>query len=227
MAEHIDTLALPLTYTLIAGGHSNLTYSVTDTAGGHWVLRRPPLGQVLATAHDMAREHTIISALGRPTCRCLRWSASAPTNPSTTRCSYVMDSVDGVVVRDESIASDLTPASPRRQLPHRGLHTIHTVDIDAVGLGDLGRKEDYLTRQLKRWNRQYEQSCTQVDEGTLPDLGTLHDLLAQSVPPQQRSSIVHGDYRLDNTMLGSDGSVVAVLVGKSARWATRWPISAC
>ena len=213
MAEHIDTLAPPLTYTLIAGGHSNLTYSVTDTAGGHWVLRRPPLGQVLATAHDMAREHTIISALG-PTDVPVPSVVGLCTDESINDAPfYVMDFVDGVVVRDESIASDLTPEQRARAGSSliEVLHTIHTVDIDAVGLGDLGRKEDYLTRQLKRWNRQYEQSCTQVEEGTLPDLGTLHDLLAQTVPPQQRSSIVHGDYRLDNTMLGSDGSVVAVL----------------
>ncbi len=109
MAEHIDTLAPPLTYTLIAGGHSNLTYSVTDTAGGHWVLRRPPLGQVLATAHDMAREHTIISALG-PTDVPVPSVVGLCTDESINDAPfYVMDFVDGVVVRDESIASDLTP----------------------------------------------------------------------------------------------------------------------
>ncbi|MEZ5374234.1 MAG: phosphotransferase family protein [Microthrixaceae bacterium] len=213
MAERLPELVPPLSYSLIAGGHSNLTYSVTDAAEGHWVLRRPPLGQVLATAHDMAREHTIISALGPtdvpvPTVVGLCEDDSVNGAPF-----YVMDYVDGTVVRDEATAKTLTTEQRARAGVSlvEVLGTIHAVDVDAAGLAGLGRKEQYLERQLKRWNRQFEQSCGQVAEGALPDLGSLHDRLARLVPPQQQASIVHGDYRLDNTMLGPDGSVIAVL----------------
>lgn len=213
MAEQLPGLQPPLNYSLITGGHSNLTFSVTDAADGHWVLRRPPLGQVLATAHDMSREHTIISALGPtdvpvPTVVGLCEDDSVNGAPF-----YVMDYVDGLVVRDEAAAATLTAEQRARAGVSlvEVLSTIHAVDVDAVGLGNLGRKEQYLERQLKRWHRQYEQSCTQVEAGALPDLGALHDRLAERVPPQQQTSIVHGDYRLDNTMLGPDGSVIAVL----------------
>lgn len=213
MAEHIEGLTPPLAFSLITGGHSNLTYSVTDAADGHWVLRRPPLGQVLATAHDMGREHRIISALAPtdvPVPGIVGLSADDSVNGAPF---YVMDYVDGVVARDEATATNLTPDQRARAGASlvEVLHRIHSVDIDAVGLGDLGRREGYLERQLKRWNGQFEQSRTQVAEGALPDLGALHDRLALAVPPQQQDSIVHGDYRLDNCMLGPDGSVIAVL----------------
>ena len=213
MAEHIEGLTPPLAFSLITGGHSNLTYSVTDAADGHWVLRRPPLGQLLATAHDMGRQPRIITALAPtdvPVPGIVGPSADDSVNGAPF---YVMDSDDGVVARDEATATNLTPDQRARAGASlvEVLHRIHSVDIDAVGLGDLGRREGYLERQLKRWNGQFEQSRTQVAEGALPDLGALHDRLALAVPPQQQDSIVHGDYRLDNCMLGPDGSVIAVL----------------
>ncbi len=213
-AEHVPEASAPLEFALIAGGHSNLTYSVTDAMGSRWVLRRPPLGQVLATAHDMGREHTIISALG-PT--------DVPVPPTVGLCTdtdvngapfYVMDFVDGQVVRSHADAAALDVAARGRagESIVEVLAAIHSVDVDAVGLGDLGRREDYVARQLKRWYTQFQGSENQVAGGlALPVVHRVHDQLAASIPAQGPAAIVHGDYRLDNCMLGPDGTVVAVL----------------
>lgn len=208
-ADHIPQAKGPLTFTLIAGGHSNLTYRVTDAAGQAFVLRRPPLGQVLATAHDMSREHKIISALG-PT--------EVPVAPALGLCLdehvngapfYVMDFVDGRVLRDQVAASAIPP--PARAQASRSvadtLARIHAIDPDAVGLGDLGKKADYLPRQLKRWYGQWNQSKTR----DLPLIDELHDQFQARIPEQGPAAIVHGDYRLDNCMTDDDGNIVAVL----------------
>jgi aminoglycoside phosphotransferase (APT) family kinase protein len=207
--EHVPSAKPPLAFDLIAGGHSNLTFGVRDAADGHWVLRRPPLGQVLATAHDMSREHTIISALG-PT--------DVPVPPTAGLCTdeavngapfYVMDFVDGLVVRDAKAAEQLTPAQRRRAGDSIAdtLAAIHAVDPDAVGLGQLGRKEGYIARQLKRWNSQWQSSKTRE----LPVIDEVHDRLLAATPEQGPAAIVHGDYRLDNCMVSFEGDVVAVL----------------
>jgi aminoglycoside phosphotransferase (APT) family kinase protein len=199
----------PLSFSLIAGGHSNLTFAVNDAAGTKWVLRRPPLKQVLATAHDMGREHKIISALA-PT--------DVPVAPAVGLCTdesvngapfYVMDFVEGTVVRDLETAKRLTEAQRRTagESTIDVLARIHAVDVDAVGLGDLGKREDYIARQLKRWYSQFEKSKTRE----LPIVDEVHDLLASAIPEQGPAAIVHGDYRLDNCMVGDDGQVVAVL----------------
>ncbi|MET0728567.1 MAG: phosphotransferase family protein [Acidimicrobiales bacterium] len=199
----------PLSFDLIAGGHSNLTFLVTDSAGHRFVLRRPPLGQVLATAHDMTREHTIISALG-PT--------DVPVAPALGLCTdesvngapfYVMDHVDGRVLRDADAALALTTGA-RRTASHSIADTlarIHAVDVDAVGLGDLGKKERYIERQLKRWYGQLLQSQTRP----LPKLDEVHEALRVRIPEQVNATIVHGDYRLDNCMADDAGNVIAVL----------------
>jgi aminoglycoside phosphotransferase (APT) family kinase protein len=207
--EHVPQAAPPLSFDLIAGGHSNLTFGVTDTADHHWVLRRPPLGQVLATAHDMGREHRIISALA-PT--------DVPVAPAIGLCTddavngapfYVMDFVDGTIVREQSAAEALS-AEQRRTASESVVDTlarIHAVDLASVGLDDLGRHEDYIPRQLKRWYGQFEKSKTRE----LPLLEEVYESLKRLVPDQGPATIVHGDYRLDNCMVGGDGSIVAVL----------------
>ncbi len=213
-ADHVPAAGSPLEYRLIAGGHSNLTYSVTDPSGARWVLRRPPLGQVLATAHDMGREHRIISALG-PTAVPVPSTAGLCTDDGVNGAPfYVMDFVDGRVVRSHADAESLDPDQRRRagESLVDVMAEIHGVDVDAVGLGDLGRKGDYVARQLKRWYGQFRASDEQVPGGLgLPAVDQVHDRLAASIPEQQGAAIVHGDYRLDNCMLGDDGSVVAVL----------------
>jgi aminoglycoside phosphotransferase (APT) family kinase protein len=208
-AEHAPEAVPPLDFELIAGGRSNLTFKVTDQADGAWVLRRPPLGHVLATAHDMSREHRIISALA-PT--------DVPVAPVVGLCTdeavngapfYVMDFVDGTVIRDAFVAKDLTVeqrANAGRSLAAT-LAKIHAIDPDAVGLGELGRKEGYIARQLKRWNGQFEQSATRE----VPEVTTAHERLLAGIPEQGAAAIVHGDYRLDNCMVDESGEVIAVL----------------
>jgi aminoglycoside phosphotransferase (APT) family kinase protein len=206
---HAPELEPPLGFELIAGGRSNLTYRVTDAADHAWVLRRPPLGQVLATAHDMGREHRIISALA-PT--------DVPVAPVVGLCTdesvngapfYVMGFVDGLIARNAEASRRLSPearANAGRQLAEV-LARIHAVDLEAVGLVDLGRHEGYIERQLKRWYSQWESSKTR----DLPVVDEVHDALAARVPEQGPATIVHGDYRLDNCILGPDGTIRAVL----------------
>ena len=208
--DHVPGVEPPLSFELIAGGHSNLTYRVVDAAGGTWVLRRPPLGQVLATAHDMGREHRIIAALG-PT--------PVPVPPAIGYCDdeavngapfYAMGFVDGHIVRDAATATTALGVEERRAAGESlvdVLAAIHAVVPDDVGLGDLGRREGYIERQLKRWHTQWEQSKTRE----LPVVDEVHAYLSARVPEQGAATIVHGDYRLDNCIVGDDGRVRAVL----------------
>jgi len=208
--SNIDGAKAPLDFDLIAGGRSNLTFKVTDATGANYVLRRPPVSNVLATAHDMSREHRIISALQEtpvPVPPALGFCDDAEVNGAPF---YVMGFVDGHILRDSGTAERvLTPA--QRRVAGESLIdvmvAIHAVDVDAVGLGDLGRKEGYIQRQLKRWYGQFEQSKSR----DIPAMDELHAFLNERVPEQQGATIVHGDYRLDNTMIGDDGRVNAVL----------------
>lgn len=199
----------PLAFVLIAGGRSNLTYLVEDAAGERFVLRRPPLGNVLATAHDMGREHRIIGALV---------STDVPVAPVVGICAdasvngapfYIMRFVEGPVLasRDDALAY---PAADRRLASFElmdVLGRIHAVDPDAVGLGTLGRREHYLQRQLARWHTQYEQSKS-VD---MPVLDEVYRRLSAAVPDQTHTGLVHGDFRLGNMILGEGGTIRAVL----------------
>lgn len=201
----------PLDFSLITGGRSNITYRVTDSAGQGFVLRRPPLGHVLATAHDMGREHRIISALA---------PSAVPVPPALGHCDdasvndapfYVMAFVDGHVI---NTADDADAAMPDHEARRRTgeqiadiLADLHRVDVDAIGLGDLARREGYLDRQLKRWRSQWESSKTR----DLADMDAAFDLLVEHKPPQRYTGIVHGDYRIGNMLSRSDGGINAVL----------------
>jgi aminoglycoside phosphotransferase (APT) family kinase protein len=201
----------PLDFELIAGGRSNLSYRVRDAGGACWVLRRPPLSGVLPSAHDMGREHRIISAL-RDTPVPVPEAVGLCEDPSVTGAPfYVMGYVDGIVPRDEQAVrgafDERERAASARSLVEV-LVALHEVEPDAVGLGDLGRRHGYIERQLRRWSRQWEQSKTRE----LPAMEETGRRLAATVPAQQGpGAIVHGDYRLDNLMLSPAGEVVAVL----------------
>jgi aminoglycoside phosphotransferase (APT) family kinase protein len=188
----------PLSAELIAGGRSNLTYYLTDGTS-RWVLRRPPLGHVLRTAHDMSREFRVISGLAGTT---------VPVPGTVHLCAdteplgapfYLMEHVAGVVLRSreqcEQIGAEKVTAVTGRLIDV--MAALHTVDPDSVGLGDFGRPEGYLARQVSRWRKQLDSSRSRDVAG----IDELHDRLGASVPESARSGLLHGDYRLDNVLV--------------------------
>ncbi len=210
LREHAG-LEPPLTASTVAGGRSNLTYLVTDARGHRLVVRRPPLHGVLQSAHDVAREHRILTALADtdvPVPHCIGVEEDEALLGAPF---YAMEYVEGVVARDQHVAAtDLSAAARAASGPELidVLVRLHRVDVDAVGLGGLARREGYLERQLTRWQRQLEGSRTRE----LPVLEEVHSRLAADVPPQGPAGIVHGDYRLDNLLLDpTTGEVRAVL----------------
>lgn len=201
----------PVEVARISGGHSNLTYRITDAEGTAFALRRPPLGMVLATAHDMSREWRFISALA-PT--------GVPVAPPVAFCAdtdvigaefYLMRFVDGQVLGDADSGRRLAEGEPRDVAGRDTvdvLAALHAVDPDAVGLADFRRDGSYLERQLRRWHRQ-------VHASSLTDLAIIdaaHDRLvarAATLPPSD-VRIAHGDYRPGNLAYGPDGRVRAI-----------------
>ena len=210
LREHIASAVAPFQFSLIPGGRSNLTYMVTGADGARFVLRRPPMGHVLATAHDMVREHRIIAAVGR---------TSVPVAPALGLCDdlevndapfYVMGFVDGLVL--DSPAAGLAVGVEARTAASESLVDVlvelHAVEPDVIDLGDLGRREGYLERQLRRWSTQWEKSKTRE----LAIVEEVHRRLSSGLPPQIHTGIVHGDYRLGNCLVDpSNGSLRAVL----------------
>lgn len=205
----IDPTVETLSATMIAGGRSNLTFLVNDSAGRTFVLRRPPLGSVLATAHDVGREYRILKALA-PT--------PVPVPPVVGFCEneevigapfYVMGFVPGLVLSTRAEASEFATSRRRPLSLHLVdvLGVVHGVVPDHVGLGELGRTEGYLDRQLRRWHSQYEQSRTEE----LPVLEEVHRRLLAQQPPQRYTGLVHGDFRLGNMIVAEDGTISAVL----------------
>ena len=209
----VPELVAPLDFHLIAGGRSNLTFAVTDANGRRVALRRPPVSHVLPTAHDMAREHRIITALG-PTPVPVPMTVGLCTDPAVNGAPfYVMEFVDGHILRTaDQATSELTPSvrgAVGAQLAGT-LAALHAIDVDVVGLGDLARRDGYIERQVKRWLGQFEAMAVPgVDHGGIVE--AVGAQLLATVPEPQRVSIVHGDYRLDNTVVNDDGQVIAIL----------------
>lgn len=210
LEHNIPGAVAPFTFDLIAGGRSNLTFRVTGADGTRFVLRRPPLGHVLATAHDMAREHRIIAAVGQ---------TSVPVPPALGVCTdeavngapfYVMGFVDGVVLDSMEKAAGMTDAAKVAASEHLidVLADLHAVDVDAVGLGDLAKREGYIERQVKRWSTQWENSKTRE----LPAIDEVARRLRENLPVQQGVSIAHGDFRFGNCLTDTtNGRIAAVL----------------
>ena len=211
LRDNVEGIELPVRYSLIAAGGSNLTFRVEDGSGQAWALRRPPETAVLATAHDMQREWRILEALAR--------DGSVPVPAAVARCDdadvtgapfYVMGFVDGTILRTEADGAALDPSQAEAATDSLvgAQVALHALDPDEVGLGDLGRPGSYVERQLHRWLTQVERAKVR----DLPLLDDLHDRLARSVPPTSGPpALAHGDYRFDNTVLGADSRVIAVL----------------
>ncbi len=199
----------PLTFELIPGGRSNMTFLVHDAGGSTYVLRRPPLGPLLPSAHDMAREHRLMDALAHSAVPVPALVGLCQDPAVNERDFYVMHEVPGVVVRDVGIARGLSEEVRTRMADELvdTLCALHRVDIDAVGLGDLAKRSGYLERQLKRWSGQWEQSR----QRDLPLIDTVRDTLVARLPTEARTTIAHGDYRLSNCMMDPAGPVAAVL----------------
>lgn len=200
----------PLRAALLRGGRSNLTYLITDGAS-RWVLRRPPLGHVLPTAHDMSREYRVLRALvgtAVPVPTPLAFCDDAAVNGAPF---YVMDMVDGQVVRTADdgrrLSADQARACSTALVDV--LARIHAVDPGAVGLADFGRPDGYLERQVRRWGQQWERSRTRE----LPAVDEVARRLRAALPERSEATVVHGDYRLDNTILDTDdpGRILAVV----------------
>jgi aminoglycoside phosphotransferase (APT) family kinase protein len=200
----------PLHFQRIGLGQSNLTYRVTDAADRAWVLRRPPLGHLLASAHDVLREARIIAALADtdvPVPRILGVTADSEFSDVPL---VLMQFVDGLVVDTMDVGEALTPQQRRQialSLP-RTLAKIHAVDLARVGLADLASHKPYAQRQLKRWTGQWELSKTRE----LPELDDLTRRLIAAAPEQREISLVHGDFHLRNLIISrGTGEVLATL----------------
>jgi len=198
----------PLRTRVIAGGKSNLTYEVTDGVTS-WIVRRPPLGHVLATAHDMSREYRVMSALG---------ATDVPVPATHALCEdpdvigapfYVMEKVDGTPYRSaaqlEPLGAERTRAISTRMIDT--LAALHQVDPAAVGLADFGRPDGFLARQVRRWKKQLDASRSREVSGA----EELHALLAANLPVEWAPAIVHGDFRLDNLLVDDHDRVAAVI----------------
>ncbi|WP_436771039.1 phosphotransferase family protein [Yinghuangia sp. YIM S09857] len=199
-AEHVAGFRGGLTAELLDGGRSNLTYKATDGERS-WVIRRPPLGGLTPSAHDMAREYRFVSALADspvPVPRAVALSDGALLGVPFS----VVEFVPGTVIRtceqlhrlpDERIAGCAYALVDTLAL-------LHAVDPEAIGLGGVGRPEGYLARQIARWYDQWHRVRTRE----LTDIDTLHARLAETCPPESATAIVHGDFRIDNAILGAD-----------------------
>ena len=209
LSRHHPELAKgDLSADLITGGKSNLTYTVSD-GSRDYVVRRPPLGHVLATAHDMGREYTVMAALA-PT--------DVPVPRMLARCDdadvigapfYVMEKVEGTpygrAAQLEPLGPERTQAITERMVDT--LATLHTVDYERVGLGDFGRPDGYLERQISRWKKQLDSSRSR----DLPGMDDLIARLESKIPAAGDGTIVHGDFRLDNLLVNDADQVAAVL----------------
>lgn len=183
---------------VISGGLSNITYRLR-LPGGTVILRRPPLGPVLPRAHDMAREYRVLSALA-PTAVPVPRTLALCTDPGVLGVTfYVMSEVPGTVLRTPADTGALSPGERGAVADSlvATLADLHAVSPDAVGLGDFGRRSGYCVRQIRTWGAQWERSRTR----DLPDMDVLLARLAQTAPPDSACTIVHGDYRLDNTVV--------------------------
>ena len=211
--DNINNLAPPFQWTRLEGGHSNLTYRLDDAAGRQAVIRRPPQGELLPKAHDMSREWALISALGPtpvPVPKALGFCASPDI---TGAWFYVMGLIDGQPLYNADDTNRVVPQGERRTMAMSFIDVLgdlHAVDPDAVGLGQLGKKENYVGRQLKTWYRSWTSSIAAAEYDD-PRAHEIQEFLLANAPEQGPARVVHGDYGLHNCLVGPDCTIVAVV----------------
>ena len=211
--DNISGLTPPFQWTRLEGGHSNLTYRLDDAQGGQAVIRRPPQGELLPKAHDMSREWALISALGAtpvPVPKALGFCASPDV---TGAWFYVMGLIDGQPLYNADETELLVPEGERTKMALSFIDVLgdlHAVDPDAVGLGELGKKENYVGRQLKTWYRSWTSSI-EAAEYDDPRAHEIREFLLANMPEQGPARVVHGDYGLHNCLVGPDCTIAAVV----------------
>ncbi|MBV1904811.1 MAG: phosphotransferase family protein [Pseudomonadales bacterium] len=211
--ENISGLQPPFIWTRLEGGHSNLTYQLDDNQGRQAVIRRPPLGELLPKAHDMGREWSLISALGPtqvPVPEAIGFCESADV---TGAWFYIMGMVNGRPLYTEEDTLDWVPEEKRQTTAFSFIDVLadlHSLDPDEIGLGELGKKENYIGRQLKTWYRSWTSSieAAQFDD---PRAHELQQYFLENMPDQGMARVVHGDYGLHNCLIGPDAKVAAVV----------------
>jgi aminoglycoside phosphotransferase (APT) family kinase protein len=206
--EHVAEVD-SLEATVIGHGRSNLTYRM-DSEGQSWVLRRPPLSHVQASAHDMNREYRVITALADTDVAVPKTYAVCDDADVIGASFFIMEHVEGLVPVDVNTVKERYTEEQRRYMGERLVDTLvalHTLDPEEVGLGDFGKPEGYIERQVRRFSDQLEKVKTR----DLPELEELSRRLSKAIPENTDATIVHGDYRLDNTMVNDDGNIAAVL----------------
>ena len=208
MAAHVASYAGPLSYSKFAGGQSNPTYRL-DTPGQSYVLRRKPFGPLLPSAHAIDREYRLIAALHPTGFPVARPFGLCEDDAVIGSAFYIMEMVAGRTLWDGSLPNEAPPA--RTAYYNAMVDTLahlHSIEPDAVGLGDYGKPGNYFERQVGRWSKQYKAS--QTDD--IPEVERLIEWLPRTVPEQTRTGIVHGDYRIDNMIFAADAPrVLAVL----------------
>ncbi len=214
VAAQVPQLEAPFVWTRLEGGHSNLTYRI-DSADGNFsaVVRRPPMGELLPKAHDMAREWACISALD-PTDVPVATPLAFCASPHVTGAHfYVMGLVNGTALYTVDDVETFLVPEIRTTMAENWidvLAALHSLDPDEIGLGDLGRKQNYVIRQCTTWYRSWVASAEAagIDDDEIHEL---HDLLIRTVPDQGRATVVHGDYGTHNVMVGAAGEIAAVV----------------
>jgi aminoglycoside phosphotransferase (APT) family kinase protein len=209
-ATEVPSSRGPLTAELVAGGKSNLTYRVSDAAGATWAVRRPPAGPKAPTAHNVLREHLVITALHSHSDFPVPSPAGTCDDEAVIGAPFMVTAfVDGLVLRNKRIAAALS--EPIRQTAANDLIDVlaqlHQLTPERIGLQDLAPTTGYLGRQLDRWRTQYDRSR----QRQIADLECMHAWLGENIPPHVQPCLVHGDYRLDNAIFDDHGRVAAVL----------------
>ena len=208
MREHVEGYQGPLIVLQFKGGQSNPTYRL-DTPGRSYVMRRKPFGKLLPSAHAVDREFRVIAALSKQGFPVAKAYALCTDDTVIGAAFYIMSMEEGRVFWDPTLPSQ-TPDARRKIFTSKieTLAKLHTYDPQAIGLGDFGKPGNYFARQVDRWTKQYRASETQH----IPEVEKLIEWLPKTVPKQERVSIVHGDYRLDNMIFhATEPRVQAVL----------------